>query len=96
MPQDPQSHAPEHKPEHAPEHEPEIAAIRLAPLTLTDLLGDLRWPRLCRASTLALRPANIGLALVALLLIGLIARPRPCLRAGRAWQPAHRTPLLPP
>lgn len=42
-----------------------------SPLTLSDLTGDLVWPRLLRAGQLALRPSRLGVAFF--YLIGLVA-----------------------
>ncbi len=47
-------------------------AIRLAPITLKELGGELYAPRLLRVPTLALRPSRIGIAAIALLIISLL------------------------
>ncbi len=51
---------------------PEPPAIRLAPVTLKELLAELHAPRLLRVPILALRPSRIGIGAIALLLIALI------------------------
>lgn len=47
---------------------------RSRPLTLGELGEELLWPKLLRAARVALRPAQIGMAAVALLLVGLIGQ----------------------
>ncbi|MBX3368392.1 MAG: hypothetical protein KF912_13855 [Phycisphaeraceae bacterium] len=49
-----------------------IITVKESRLTLPDLLDDLLWPKLFRASPLALQPGHIGIALFTLAIVGLI------------------------